>query len=137
MQDNRWQQRLANYQKAVAYLADEAEKYADTDLDVIKKGIIQSFEITHELAWKVMQDYLKYQGVTELAEPRNITRIAFQNGLIEDGDNWIAMLGSRNLTLHTYDSAILTDIFRTIIEVYLPLFTQFEQRMGLRWKTLV
>lgn len=129
MQDNRWQQRLDNYQKALVYLADEAEKYAETDLDVIKKGIIQSFEITHELAWKVMQDYLKYQGFTELGGPRTITRLAFQNGLIHERDSWIAMLSSRNLTVHTYDSVILTEIFQAIIHIYLPLFTQFEQRI--------
>lgn len=136
MQDNRWQQRLDNYQKALAYLADEAEKYAETDLDVIKKGIIQSFEITHELAWKVMQDYLKYQGFTELGGPRTITRLAFQNGLIHEGDSWIAMLSSRNLTVHTYDSVILTEIFQAIIHIYLPLFTQFEQRITALWKNL-
>lgn len=136
MQDNRWQQRLDNYQKALAYLADEAEKYAETDLDVIKKGIIQSFEITHELAWKVMQDYLKYQGFTELGGPRNITRMAFQNGLIQEGDSWIAMVSSRNLMVHIYDSAILTDIFQAIIHIYLPLFIQFEQRLKALWKNL-
>lgn len=136
MQDNRWQQRLDNYQKALAYLADEAEKYAETDLDVIKKGIIQSFEITHELAWKVMQDYLKYQGFTELTDPRTITRMAFKNGLIYEGESWIAMLSSRNLTVHTYDSVILTDIFQAIIHIYLPLFTQFEQRITALWKNL-
>lgn len=79
MQDIRWQQRFDNYKKAVHYLADEVEKYANTDLDIIKKGIIQSFEITHELAWKVMKDYLKYQGFTELGGPRSVTRLAFQN----------------------------------------------------------
>ncbi|QIM63617.1 nucleotidyltransferase [Pasteurellaceae bacterium Orientalotternb1] len=134
MEDIRWQQRFENYKKAVAYLTDEVDKYVNTDLDVIKKGVIQSFEIAHELAWKVMQDYLKYQGFSELGGPRNITRIAFQNELIIDGDNWIEMLNSRNATVHTYDADILTKTFRQVTQIYLPLFIEFEQRMIHLWK---
>lgn len=40
MTDIRWKQRFDNYQKVVGYLKSESEKYADTDVDVIKKGII-------------------------------------------------------------------------------------------------
>ena len=136
MQDIRWQQRFDNYRKAVAYLADEADKYADTEIDVIKKGIIQSFEIAHELAWKVMQDYLKNQAFTDLGGPKNITRLAFQNGLIEDGDHWIEMLNSRNITVHTYDPNILNGTFQLIVKIYLPLFIQFEKRMEFLWNNL-
>ncbi|MFD1806575.1 nucleotidyltransferase substrate binding protein [Pasteurella oralis] len=133
-QDTRWKQRFENYRKAVVYLTDEVEKYANTELDIIKKGVIHSFEITHELAWKVMQDYLKYQGLTELGGPRNITRIAFQYELIEDGDNWMEMLNSRNASVHTYDETILTKTFQMVTKTYLPLFIALEQRMHFLWK---
>ncbi len=134
MQEIRWEQRFENYQKAVSYLRDEVAQYRNTDLDVIKKGIIQSFEIAHELAWKVMQDYLKYQGFSELGGPRNITRLAFQQELISDGETWMDMLNSRKLSLHTYDAYLLDEAFERIADKYLALFIAFETRMKKLWQ---
>lgn len=133
-QDIRWKQRFENYQQAVAYLKDDVEKYADTDLDIIKKGIIQSFGIAHELAWKVMQDYLKYQGLLDANGPRNVTRLAFQYELIFEGHHWMEMLNSRNMTVHTYDAQILLKEFDKIVHIYLPLFLALEKRMMELWQ---
>ncbi|AGH37930.1 Nucleotidyltransferase substrate binding protein [Bibersteinia trehalosi USDA-ARS-USMARC-188] len=136
MTDIRWKQRFDNYQKAVGYLKSESEKYADTDVDVIKKGIIQSFEITHELAWKLMQDILKWEGETEILGSKSASRLAFNRGLITHGEVWQEMIKSRNLTVHTYDVAVLTNEFNKIIHDYLPLFIAFEQRINALCQTL-
>ena len=56
--------------------------------DLLKEGVIQRFEYTHELAWKVMKDYAEYQGYTDLRGSRDSFRIALQMGLIED-DEWM------------------------------------------------
>lgn len=135
-QDIRWKQRFENYQKAVNYLKDEAEKYAATDIDVIKKGIIQSFEITHELAWKLMQDILKSEGESGVLGSKSASRLAFNRGLITHGDIWLEMVNSRNITVHTYDKAILTEEFDKIIKNYLPQFVAFEQRVIALCQTL-
>lgn len=135
-QDIRWKQRFDNYQKAVGYLKSESEKYADTDIDVIKKGIIQSFEITHELAWKLMQDILKWEGETEILGSKSASRLAFNRGLITHGEIWQEMIKSRNLTVHTYDVAVLTEEFNKIINDYLPHFIAFEQRVTALCQTL-
>lgn len=134
-QDIRWKQRFDNYQKAVGYLKSESEKYADTDVDVIKKGIIQSFEITHELAWKLMQDILKWDGEVDIYGSKSASRLAFNRGLITHGEIWQEMVKSRNITVHTYDEGVLTDEFNKIITVYLPLFIEFEQRIKELWES--
>ncbi|AHG85914.1 Nucleotidyltransferase substrate binding protein [Bibersteinia trehalosi USDA-ARS-USMARC-190] len=136
MTDIRWKQRFDNYQKAVGYLKSESEKYADTDIDVIKKGIIQSFEITHELAWKLMQDILKWEGETEILGSKSASRLAFNRGLITHGEIWQEMIKSRNLTVYTYDVVVLTNEFNKIIHDYLPLFIAFEQRINALCQTL-
>lgn len=128
--DSRWKQRFQNYQKSVAYLKSEVEQYRDTNIDVIKKGIIQSFEITHELAWKLMQDILKNEGETDILGSKSATRLAFQRGLIRDGEIWLEMIKSRNLTVHTYDNQMLGNEFHKIVEQYLPLFVAFEDRIS-------
>lgn len=56
--DIRWHQRLSNFNKALVQLNKAVEitnERALTDLE--QQGLIQSFEFTHELAWKVMKDY--------------------------------------------------------------------------------
>ncbi|OOF35822.1 nucleotidyltransferase substrate binding protein [Rodentibacter heidelbergensis] len=136
MQDIRWQQRFDNYKKAVHYLANEVEKYANTDLDIIKKGIIQSFEITHELAWKLLQDILKYQGEVELWGSKSATRLAFNRGLIQNGEIWLDMIESRNITVHTYDENILNKEFNKVVKDYLPLFIQLKERIEQLWTNL-
>lgn len=128
--EQRWKQRFQNYQKSLTYLKSEVEQYRDTNIDVIKKGIIQSFEITHELAWKVMQDILKDQGEVDILGSKSATRLAFQRGLIHDGETWLEMIKSRNLTVHTYDNQILGSEFHKIVEQYLPLFIAFEKRIA-------
>jgi hypothetical protein len=60
--DIRWKQRFENYKKALQKLKEADGQYhrykdnPDTSLaDVIKEGLVQCFEFTHELAWNVME----------------------------------------------------------------------------------
>ena len=62
IQDIRWMQRLSNYDKALARLQNAAEivsteKQFSGEVDeLLKEGLVQRFEYTQELAWKVMKD---------------------------------------------------------------------------------
>lgn len=110
-QDIRWHQRFANFTKAlhkltqaVEYINRSDEHTDDTDSvldEIVKEGLIQRFEYTHELAWNVMKDYAAYQGNSTVGGSRDATREAFQLHLISDGQVWMDMIGSRNITSHT------------------------------------
>ncbi|QEH48476.1 nucleotidyltransferase substrate binding protein [Aggregatibacter actinomycetemcomitans] len=127
--DVRWKQRFENYKRALNQLETALHEYADTNLDIIKEGIIQRFEFTHELAWKLMQDILQAEGVVDILGSRTATRMAFNRGLIQQGGIWLEMVKSRNITVHTYDEKILAQEFSKIMTLYLPLFLQFKQRV--------
>lgn len=94
-----------------------------------KQGFIKAFEFTFELAWKVMKDYLVYQGNTEIMGSRDAIRQAFSLGLISDGKTWMAMIDSRNLTSHTYDEKTIENIIGQIADEYFPLFVKFQEKM--------
>lgn len=95
----------------------------------MKGGLIQRFEYTHELAWRVMKDYIAYQGNSNIAGSRDATREAFQIKLISDGEIWMDMIGSRNKTSHTYDESTADEIYLKVLNDYYPQFTAFERTM--------
>lgn len=100
----RWQQRLDNYNKALAQLNDGVKTFFERDLSNLERqGLIQSFEFTHELAGNVMKDFFYYQGNFEIRGSRDATREALKYGLIGNGERWMDMIISRNKTTHTYD----------------------------------
>lgn len=129
MEDIRWQQRFANYQKALNQLTEAIENNGTNPIDIIKEGIIQRFEFTHELAWKVMKDYLEYEGYQNIVGSRSATREAFNKGLITEGQLWMNMIESRNTTVHTYQEEILVDEFNKIVNVYFSLLIDFSNKM--------
>ena len=129
--DIRWQQRLANYAKALEQLGSAVATSKQRPLSELEKqGLIQAFEFTHELAWNVMKDYFAYQGTCGITGLRDAAREAFQKGLIEDGEGWMEMIKSRNQTSHTYQQKVADEIAGHIAERYFPLFQQFLHKMS-------
>lgn len=75
----------------------------ERELSVLEEqGLIQSFEYTHELAWKTLKDFLIDRGNEGIYGSKDAVRASFQTGLIEEGEIWMDMIGSRNDTYHTY-----------------------------------
>lgn len=140
--DKRWQQRFNNFVKAFHKLQEavlKAEEYLKTDNqkikdddfleNIIKEGLIQRFEYTHELAWNVMKDFFKEAGNTNIFGSKDATREAFAAGLIINGEIWMDMIISRNKTSHTYNEDTAEDIFFRIVQQYYPEFLHFKKRM--------
>ena len=147
MEDIRWEQRFSNYRKALKRLLenieyvkaeeeitwDLEEEYIDDLLlatpDIAKQGLIQSFEFTHELAWKVMKDYAEFQGNTEIKGSRDAVLYAAQVSLIHDAHVWMEMMKSRNSTSHTYNESTANEIVKYILCEYEKEFINFETKM--------
>jgi len=127
--DIRWKQRFANFEKALQQLTKGIEENTGNPIDLIKEGIIQRFEFTHELAWKVMKDYLEYEGYKNITGSRTATREAFNKGLLVDGQHWMDMIESRNNTVHTYNTSILEIEYNKIVYTYYALFLAFHEKI--------
>lgn len=93
------------------------------------QGMIQSFEYTFELAWKVLKDFLESRGVRDLYGSRDVIRAAFQRDLLDNGQIWMAMIESRNLTSYTYDDAIADRVLTAVRQQYILLFDALNERM--------
>lgn len=132
--DIRWIQRFNNYRKAlekfnqaVDIISNKMEWGEEID-DLLEEGLIQRFEYTHELAWKVMKDYAQYQGYTNIQGSRDAFRKAFEMGIIEN-EAWMESINDRNLTSHNYDDETVAEILESIIDTYALLFNDFEKKM--------
>ena len=126
--DIRWKQRFGNYKKALAVLRRGLLLKNERELSELERGgLIQSFEFTQELSWKVLKDYLEYQGFTGIIGSRDAYRNAFNRGLISNGDVWMDMLKARKLSSHTYDENDSLKLVRDIAELFEPCFSALEK----------
>ena len=134
--DIRWIQRFNNFRNALARLAEAGEIVSEADaspipkesIQLLKEGLLQRFEFTQELAWKVIKDYLEYQGTEGIMGSRDAFRTALKLGLISDS-RWMNSITDRNITSHAYDESEAGIIYDNVIMVYLPLFREFERTM--------
>lgn len=131
-EDVRWRQRLGSYRKALLRLTSAVDLAAQRPLsDLEQQGLIQAFEFTHELAWNLLKDFLEAHGsTTPIYGSKDATRSAFAAGLISDGDVWMAMIGSRNLTTRTYNEETAAAIVSAVTDRYFQHFLELEGRMG-------
>lgn len=128
--DVRWKQRFDNYSKALRELGEDVALRESRPLSRLEeKGLIQSFELVHELAWNVLKDYLENVGGSfGLLGSKDSTREAFKRGLIDDGEVWMEMIKARNLTSHVYDEATARRISDDICAHFHPRFVAMHGR---------
>ncbi len=63
--DIRWKQRFHDYTNALQTLTEAVALGEQRPLTKLEKqGLIQGFELTHELGWNVLKDYLQSKGYT-------------------------------------------------------------------------
>jgi nucleotidyltransferase substrate binding protein (TIGR01987 family) len=70
-----------------------------------RDGIIQRFEYTIELLWKISKRVLAENGIIALT-PREVIRELANIGWIDNPDTFIGLLKLRNETSHSYEEEI-------------------------------
>lgn len=126
----RWRQRLATFGKALVRMDEVVTLWHSRKLsDLERDGMIQRFEYTQELAWKLLKNYIEYQGEAQMGGSRDTIRQAFRLGLIENSEPWFYMLESRNLTSHVYDEATEMTVIERIVDTYYPILSLLHAEM--------
>jgi len=123
--DIRYKQRFENFEKSFLLLKKAIDIKNPSIIE--KAGIIQFFEITFELSWKLMKDYLEYLGY-QVKSPREAIKTAYSIELINNGDKWLKMLMDRNLTTHTYDEDNSEEIYEKIKNGYFSLLKDLYEK---------
>ncbi len=114
--------RRDSFSRAIVRL-NEALMASETDLS--RDAAIQRFEFCFELAWKVIQERVRTEGL-DCQSPKGCLKLAYKNGWLGDETGWLAMLEDRNRTAHTYDEALAKEVYRRL-SAHLPLLQALDE----------
>jgi nucleotidyltransferase substrate binding protein (TIGR01987 family) len=103
---------------AIAQLAAglrEATQPGATEL--VRDGVIQRFEYSHELSLKFIRRALEtvFGDPVDQMPYNDVLRIASERGLIDNIERWFTYRSARNKSSHTYDSGIAAEVFAAAI----------------------
>ena len=120
----RWRQRFYNFQRAYGKLSELT--YLESRSEWEDMALIQAFEFTFELAWKLLKDYLEDGGYAQFTSPKQVLRQALQADIIQDGTIWMNSLQKRNETTHIYDEQILANTVQFIAVDFAPVIEKLS-----------
>lgn len=114
---------LSSLEKAVSSL-DKAilrKKGAPED-EELRDAVIQRFEYTYELCWKMLKRILE----KEMATPSDADKLSFpdllresaERGIIKDVETWLEYREQRNITSHTYDEKKAESVYQTALNFF-------------------
>jgi len=111
---------LSSFKKALENL-DKAisRSILEPQDEIIRDGVIQRFEYTYELSWKM----LKRQLEQEMPTPSEIDSLSFkeliregvERGLVEKAESWFLYREQRNITSHIYDGDKAKSVYQTAV----------------------
>lgn len=95
---------------------------ATPDDEELRDAVIQRFEYTYELSWKM----LKRQIEQESPDPSLIDHLSFRDllrdgaerGIIKDVERWMDYREARNITAHTYDDQKAQSVYSAAIDFF-------------------
>ena len=82
-------------------LSRRGEVLAAPENDIVRDSAILRFELTFEVAWKLVQVLVREQGYAANS-PRQAFQQAFAMGWITDEEVWADIIKARNTAVHVY-----------------------------------
>jgi nucleotidyltransferase substrate binding protein (TIGR01987 family) len=89
------------------------EALAQPPTDLARDSAILRFELTFEVAWKLVQLLVREQGL-EANSPRQAFQQAFVLGWITDEEIWADIIRARNTAVHVYRQEYAEALYREL-----------------------
>ena len=93
------------------------EVLAEPENDIVRDSAILRFELTFEVAWKLVQLLVREQGY-EANSPRQAFQQAFAMGWITDEEVWADIIKARNTAVHVYRQEYAEALYRELKRYY-------------------
>ena len=110
--------------KALNSLQDAIDSVSDNNFmssltlkqqKTMQAGVIQNFEFTYELCWKMLRRKLVAldgEANINFLSRKDLYRLGAQKGLIDIPEDWFIFHQARNETSHTYDENKALEVFK-------------------------
>ena len=111
---------LTSFSDAINSLRSAIEAYSNTSLpdgsvekETMRDGVIQRFEYTFELSWKMLKRYLQMYGLerSDTLTAKELFRIGCEQGMLDKVEAWFDYHLARNKTSHTYNRVIAEGVY--------------------------
>ncbi|MDD2889334.1 MAG: nucleotidyltransferase substrate binding protein [bacterium] len=114
------QKAVSSLERAIKVASSQITGEVDTDYEeVIRAGVIQSFEFTYEVCWKFMKRWLENNFGNDTVDglsKKELFRVAAESQLIKDVEVWIGYHEARNKTSHIYDEDKAKDVYDAAVQ---------------------
>jgi nucleotidyltransferase substrate binding protein (TIGR01987 family) len=124
------EQCLELYSKALDDLELYAQRAKKINTSEANRELIINFEITHELALKLMGKYFEKVGKGPFSGSRDLTVEAFHAELIDEGKAWLDIVIDRIKYNPVYEMDSQHDFIDRVFKIYIPLLEKFEDNMS-------
>ncbi|EKD27867.1 MAG: nucleotidyltransferase substrate binding protein, HI0074 family [uncultured bacterium] len=112
---------FSSLEKAVSSLEKailRAEKTKNDD--ILRDAVIQRFEYTYELCWKMLKRQIEMDSPTpalvDTLSFKELIREGAEKGFIDDVAAWIMYREQRNITSHVYNENKAISVYNTAVE---------------------
>lgn len=106
---------LTSLQSALQTLEEGLDQAEATPANLLlRDGVIQRFEYSVDLCWKLLLRYLHHVAQvpeSDIRTKRDIFREGARLGLLADPQAWFEYYDARNMTSHSYDSSVASGIY--------------------------
>ena len=107
-------------EKAIASLGEAIVLSRENPGDeIVRDAVIQRFEYTYELCWKLLKRVLEQEGFSspaiQVLSYKDLMREGATLGFIDDPVAWFRYREARNLTVHTYDRSNADTVYLTAL----------------------
>jgi len=111
-------------EKAVASLERGVKRASSaTGDEELRDAVIQRFEYTYELCWKMLKRQIEAEAASPSAVDgysfRDLLREGAERGVIVNVEAWFGYREQRNITSHTYDEQKALSVYQTALQ-FLP-----------------
>lgn len=127
---------LSSLNKAINNMERAVNRSQRTpDDEELRDAVIQRFEYTYELCWKMLKRQLEeespHPSAVDALSFRDLLREGAEKGMIRCVEDWFVYREQRNITAHTYDENKAISVYNTALN-FLPdardLLNELEKR---------
>ena len=127
---------LSSLNKAINNMERAVNRSQRTpDDEELRDAVIQRFEYTYELCWKMLKRQLEeespHPSAVDALSFRDLLREGAEKGMIRCVEDWFIYREQRNITAHTYDENKAISVYNTALN-FLPdardLLNELEKR---------